>query len=79
MCPFVKAHALVDKDAHVMATTILDSNKIEEMLKELTSAQDIDYDVIVTKVIDTFTAAQSRPVPVAALNANVQVSASSSR
>jgi hypothetical protein len=54
-----------------MTTTILDSNKIEEMFKDLTSTQDIDYDVIVTKVIDTFTVVQSRPVPVVTLNVNV--------
>jgi hypothetical protein len=41
------------------------------MLKKITSVQDIDYDAIVTKVIDTFTTAQTRPVPVTALNTNV--------
>ena len=41
------------------------------MLKKITSAQDIDSDSIVTKVIDTFTTVQTRPVPVAALNTNV--------
>ncbi len=46
--------------------------KIEEILKEITSPQDIDYDDIVTKVIDTFTTAQSRSVPVVSLNDNVE-------
>jgi hypothetical protein len=61
-----------------MTTTILDSNKIEDILKELTSAQDIDNDAIVTKVIDTLTTAQIPPVPVPDLNSNVQSSASCS-
>jgi hypothetical protein len=68
------------KDAHtVMETTILDSNKIEEMLKDLTSAHGMDSDDIVTKVIDNFTTEQNRPVPVTVLKVNVQTSVSSCR
>ncbi len=62
----------VNKDSHtVMTTTILDYNKIEEMFKEVTSVQDIDNDVIVTQVIDTFTSSQNRPGPVVDLTVNV--------
>ena len=46
--------------------------KVEEILKVLTRPQDVDYDVIVTKIIDTFTSDQLRPVTT--LKATVQAS-----